>query len=165
MPAQLTQAAAPNSKSAAALRRQAKVDAEQQAQALALEAFNTNRLQIWQGLFAQASRLALCVADTPEVRQSHSWWFGDFKVDARAESFATDGTNGRMVTKDTLTVGMAEALTGELAQGQRLHDEFVEAAERARREKEALAARKNEVLAKLSDEERKLLNLPSKYVA
>lgn len=129
------------------------------------QAFEESREHHWLALWAQALRLQLLVAAKPACREAYSSWFRDFKVDPTGQTLMTENIAPAQVSASTLSLADYEAVLGDLTEGQRAYDRFVEGEQQERLRREELAARKNAALAKLTTEEIKLLGLPSSFHA
>lgn len=144
-------------------RRLAARDVERLAHEQALTHFETNRASVWAALWAAATRLKLCLAEDDGAATENDWWFDEFKVNAREQTFVCLSSNHKNISEASLTFDLAEKISSDLARGQNMFDEFVDAKERQRREAEDLATRKNEALARIPEADRKLLGLPNQF--
>lgn len=143
--------------------------AERAAQRLAEQAqaeahFQLTREKTWQGLWARAMRLQLLLQSLhdEQLLDDFSWWFGAFKVNPQAQTFTCEAAT-EAVNEAGLTLKLAERVDSSLTTGQEYFDLYQERKAEEKRKREELAARKNEVLKKLTKDERELLNLPSVY--
>jgi hypothetical protein len=162
MDKQTTPESKPVRKNAAEVRRQRAAEEEAQRQ-VAEATFQTNRPTLWLGLWAAALRLALCAQENEEATRDNSWFFDDFKVNAMKQTFITESSFGKEVSEESLTLEQVAKYKGSLALGQSFIDDYVAEQERARREREEAAARKNDALSRVSDEDRRVLGLPAAY--
>ena len=140
-----------------AQQRRFQKEAESAAKA---EAFEKNRAAVWLALWAKALRLALLVKDMPEPFRVHnSWWLEDFLVDAKEEYFTVNATMSVQITQTHLSVDDVESIDSDLDRGLSLLDEFNAEEERKRQAALELKRKREVALAKLSDEDKVVLNL------
>lgn len=123
--------------------------------------FNSNRITRWDALFGRALRLDVLLQEFPQCQQDNDWHFENFKTNARQMRVCFD----KLTVDGDLSYEMAERLDSFLCTGQDLFNSFIAELERAQRERDELAARKNETLNLLTPDQRALLGLPNTYTA
>ncbi len=134
----------------------AAAEAERQAQ---WAAFNAIRPQKWLELWAKAMRLQLLMESYPEVRENHDWWFCDFRVDAKAQTFCVETTGGSAHSQEKLHPSDVERIHQGLDMALEWIEEYEQEQERKRQEALIAAQKRAAALAKLNDEDKKALGL------
>ncbi len=146
----------------AAERREANA-AKAAAAKAALEAqqaqFEQQRPLVWLQLWAKALRLDKLMENYQEVRDSHSWWFEDFTVDARNQCFSTETLGGHSVSESRLYACDVERLNEGLDMALGWLTEYDEEQERKRQEALVLEQKRAAARAKLTAEDMKVLGL------
>ena len=148
---------APKARKTAAQRR---AEAEQARAVLEAE-FEKNRHSIWAEIWMKAMRLALLREPLADFFEQYSWWAEDFEVDAQAQSFTIEELRSQVVSEATLDVDMAEAARQALDNAFERIDAYTAEQERKRLEALELERKRQVALAKLNDEDRRVLNLMS----
>jgi hypothetical protein len=122
--------------------------------------FERNRPQLWSGLWAKALRLQLFIDRTPEVAEKNNWWFNEFRVDLHEQTFCIECMgSGTKNSEKSLHAADLDRIMDSLESGlEMVNDHFAEV-ERLRLEAEEMQRRRAVALAKLSDEDKKALNL------
>lgn len=141
--------------------------AAREAEAAAAEArrqqawaeFNAIRPQKWLELWAKALRLKLLMEDYPDVAEQHDWWFTDFQVSAKSQTFSTETTGGSVQSLEKLHPGDVERLHQGLDMAFEWVDEYEAEQERKRQDALIAAQKRAAALAKLTDEDKKALGL------
>jgi hypothetical protein len=142
-------------KSKAELRAEA-----EKAQQASWAEFETRRHSAWLELWTKAMRLALVTASMLEFRESNDWWFRDFHVNARDQSFKLDETGDLVISEEKLHPSDEDRINSALDYAFKLLKDFEDEKERKRLEAIELERKRQEALGKLSDEEKKILGLP-----
>jgi len=142
-------------KSKAELRAEA-----EQAQQAVWAAFETRRHSAWLELWTKAMRLELVTANMLEFRETHDWWFRDFRINARDQSFKLDETGDLVISEEKLHPSDEDRISSALDYAFSLLKDFEDEKERKRLEAIELERKRQEALGKLSDEEKKILGLP-----
>lgn len=157
MPANKTSTPAiPKARKTAAQRRE---EAEQARLALVAE-FEKNRHAIWLEIWMKAMRLALLREPLADFFEEYSWWTDDFEVDAQAQSFIINELYSQTVSEATLDVDTAETARQALDAAFERIEAYKAEQERKRQDALELERKRKEALAKLNDEDRRVLGLP-----
>lgn len=122
--------------------------------------FETRRHSAWLELWAKAMRLALVTEHMSEFRDTHSWWFRDFRINARDQYFQLDETGDLVISEEKLHPSDEDRISSALDYAFSLLKDFEDEKERKRLEAIELERKRQEALGKLSDEDKKVLGLP-----
>ncbi len=125
-------------------------EAEQQAR---MAEFNARRPQLFQELFVKALRIEVIKTSYHEVMDTNSWWFEDFSVDARGQSFRIEELGGHPVSVDRLHPSDVDRLNHSLDMALKWFDEYDAEQERLRQEAIKREQRRQEALSKLTKDD------------
>ncbi len=147
-----------------AAERKAAADAKKAAELAAREArnqaFEAERPKLWAQLFSKALRVALLERDYSEVVEEHSWWFDQFSVNSRKETFTCEETGGGEESQQALHPTDVDRLNASLDRALHWFDEYDAEQERKRLEAIAKEERRQAALKKLTPEDMDALDLP-----
>ena len=152
----------PKPRPTAAERREQQTVARQEQEArnaAALVEFEKARPTVWLGLWSKAMRLALLLSDYPEFSEAHPWWFQHFRIQANTEQFRIENTGPQFISKSTLQLSQVSPIDQALGEALGWYGEFIAAKERERLAELELARQRAEALAKLTEEDRRVLGL------
>lgn len=152
----------PKPRPTAAERRAAQAARAQEAEAQRQKAwaeFNALRPQKWLELWAKALRLKVLIKEYRDVQSCHDWWFCDFHVDAKAQTFSTETLGGHSVSEEKLHPNDVERLHAGLDMAFEWIAEYEAEQERKRQEALIAAQKREAALAKLNEEDKKALGL------
>lgn len=121
--------------------------------------FERQRPVLWLQLWAKALRLDKLMESYPEVRDSNSWWFEDFAVDARNQCFGTETLGGHSVSESRLHASDVERLNEGLDMALGWLTEYDEEQERKRQAALVLEQKRAAARAKLTAEDLQVLGL------
>lgn len=155
-PAAKKVAAPKKPKPTAAERKAAREEAQRVAKAeqeARMAEFNERRPQIFQEMFVKALRIEVIKASYHEVMDTNSWWFNDFSVDARRQSFCIEELGGHTVSQDRMHPSDVERINHSLDMALKWFDEYDAEQERLRQEAIKREQRRQEALSKLTKED------------
>lgn len=161
----MTNKTTPKTQDAPAVRKprltaaQKREEAERERQASWAD-FDARRHSVWIELWAKAMRLAMVTGPLLELRESNDWWFREFRVNAREQSFKLDETGDLAINEEKLHPSDVDRIDRALDYGFSLLTSFEEEKERQRLEALELERKRQDALGKLNDEDKKILGLP-----
>jgi hypothetical protein len=146
-----------------AAKRLADAKARKDLEAAAAAEFESNRSQIWLGMWVKALRIALAFGTKEpghglpnDFYREYDWWFERFSVDPLAQSFIVDGER---VTESSIHPDGVDQIAAQLDGVFEWHAQHLEAKERERQEQLERQRRRETALSKLNEEDRLALGL------
>lgn len=132
--------------------------AEKERQAAWAE-FETRRHSVWVEVWAKALRLKLVTDHMLDFKDQHSWWFEDFQVNARQQTFQLEDTGSMVISEEKLHPSDVDRINSALDMAFDWLTEFEAEQERKRQEALERERRRQEAMSKLTEEDKKVLGL------
>jgi len=129
------------------------------AQQAAWATFEERRHAEWLEMWTKALRLHLITEHLTDFKESYSWWFRDFRVNARDEYFQLDDTGSLEISEAKLHPSDVERINSALDQVLAWLKDFEEEKERKRLQALEEERERQAALARLTDREKQLLGL------